>query len=255
MILKVLYVILKKALTKINWIIDNLINYHSITITSSQSFTVPDGVDTLYITACAGGAGGTDGNPSPGNKLDGGGSGAFCVDYPIQVYPNMTLNIVIGNGGSVGVIGEPTYIRYGDSSSTSYLLYLGGGGNPSSGVKTYGGTFLGVIILPSSNGGTYITMSYPDDSILYQYGFPGAGGGSAGAIGTNSPGKCGNPNIPNYGDMIGGYPFFSDLSGAGGMGALKEANGTTHPAQPGKNGFMKIKYFTKKKAKLLEKII
>ena len=122
----------------------------------SGTFTVPDGVGIVYITACGGGGSGSAGTAGSGRGA--GGAGAECVwEYPVSVIPGQQIPITIGAGG-VG---------------------------PSSGVGANGGTtsFGTLLTIAGGNGGTYNSDSPgiggAAKSLSGQGGVPGEAGGNS----------------------------------------------------------------------------
>lgn len=73
--------------------------------TENGVFTVPDNVHEIFITACAGGAGGEGDlttTSSTYNNYRGGGGGEFVFCKKYSVSPGDNLNIIIGKGGKGG---------------------------------------------------------------------------------------------------------------------------------------------------------
>ncbi|MCL4497288.1 MAG: type II secretion system GspH family protein [Deltaproteobacteria bacterium] len=66
---------------------------------SSGQFTVPYNVDTIYVTAIAGGG---SGGGAWGNGGTGGNAGQYIIDQPFSVTPGEIINITIGQGGPSG---------------------------------------------------------------------------------------------------------------------------------------------------------
>ena len=73
--------------------------------TSNDTFTVPAGITTVYVTMVAGGGGGATGGS---DGTGGGGSGAFCVKSPHTVTPSAELTVTVGGGGATNVDGTNT---------------------------------------------------------------------------------------------------------------------------------------------------
>lgn len=90
-----------------SWVIDTInsvIQAHGTqTFTKNGTFTVPDGVTKIWITACGGGGGGGAGYAAGGG---GGGGGAFVIQQPCEVTPGQVLSITIGKGGTGGARGS-----------------------------------------------------------------------------------------------------------------------------------------------------
>ena len=204
--------------------------------TSNGTWPVPDFVDTIWVSGCAGGGGGGSsggGTSSAGGAGGaGGGAGEPVLKTPISVTPGHTLSITIGAAGvggaapasdtvgNNGTAGGNTVLEDSTSSTTLLTLTGGSGGDggggagaangaaPSSG---YPGGGAGRDSIYSANGGT--GGSGP---------FGGGGGLGRGAAGTSS----GFPGNNGYGYGAGGgggggtYAASAATSGAaGGNGA------------------------------------
>lgn len=102
------------------------------TSAGSYTWTVPDGISKVLVTASAGGGGGGYGCRT--SSRDGyfeyggyGGRGANCYKYEIAVTAGEEISIVIGNGGGPASAGGAT--SFGDK----LILSGGGAGGNSSG--------------------------------------------------------------------------------------------------------------------------
>jgi len=101
------------------------------TLTNTQNYTVPGGVNAIYVGVIGAGGGGAGGNTSAGTRGGGGGAGGFFTGA-IPVFGNQVLSMVVGAGGSAGNGGMPG--NAGGTGGASYvaisnLLYVGYGGN------------------------------------------------------------------------------------------------------------------------------
>lgn len=107
--------------------------------TASGTFTVPAGVQLVYVSGCAAGGGGSyDGTNAPGN----GGAGQSVVRKPMTVIPGAALPVVIGAGGNAGASGGTG----GNTTFNGLTLFGGTGGFPNA------TGFNGGIGLPSAFG-------------------------------------------------------------------------------------------------------
>lgn len=94
--------------------LDKMIQAHGTqTFTEDGTFTVPDGVTKILITACGGGASCNRGSSS--NQAAGGQGGACIFKKAFKVTPGQKIPITIGRGGiyestTVGVAGNPTVV-------------------------------------------------------------------------------------------------------------------------------------------------
>ncbi len=140
--------------------------------TSSGTFTVPEGVTTIYVSMCGGGGGG---NNNLTSTWAGGGGAAAVYKKQFTVIPGESIPITVGIGGSTGSTG-------GTSSFGSYFSCAGGGGGAPAG--SYG---LGA---PGGAGGERGTQGIGGAS-LFGIGASSssyiAGGYGAGGVSTLSP--------------------------------------------------------------------
>lgn len=144
--------------------------------TTSGTFTVPEGVHKIWVTACGGGGGGAGGcnsnSASKGSGGGGGGGGGCIYKKRYIVTPGKSIFITIGEGGNGGAV--PTNY-YSDGSPG-----LNGGA-----------TVIGdLVTLPGGEGG----KSGNNDKELAGYGGAGginAGGGGAGNAGGKGAGATG----------------------------------------------------------------
>ena len=167
----------------------------NITSTGSQTYTVPEGVDTVTLTMYGGGGGGgiAEAAGKGTNNGKGGGSGSRIVLTINEIAPGTVLTFNVGAGGAAGSgsangsVGGDTTLTYGG------VTYTAGGG--------YGGNSSGV--LPNLVG------------------LPGNGGGgvaerSGGAEGTLTNGN--NKSAHTGGAALG------DSAGAGGNGSTSASS-------------------------------
>lgn len=174
----------------------------SMEFTGSGSFTVPDGVNSVFIEVI--GAGGSGG----GNGTGGGGGGAYASgEYAVT--PLQVMTITIGLGGINEETGTTSVdgllMATGGSNGVSVPNpEIGGGGN---GGVSYGGNIANYF--GGTGGGGYYTY------------FGGGGGGAAGpdgngGIGGNTiawTGICLTPG--GDGGLSGGAPAGNGGKGAG----------------------------------------
>lgn len=134
--------------------------------TSSGTYTVPAGVDTIIVEMVGpGGAGGVDGG-------GGGGGGGYAIGAFIVV-PLSVHQVTVGAGGSgitTSISGLPIMASAGANGADTLNPYLGGGG--------IGGVGSGGLI--NRNGGM-------GGGGYYTY-FGGGGGGAGGSVGNGSAG-------------------------------------------------------------------
>ena len=139
------------------------------TSAGSYTWTVPDGISKVSVTASAGGGGGGYGCRT--SSRDGyfeyggyGGRGANCYKYEIAVTAGEEISIVIGNGGGPASAGGAT--SFGDK-----LTLSGGGAGGNSSGEGHPGASAGA----SSPQSAFTSCPYS------AYGAGGNRGGSGGA--------------------------------------------------------------------------
>lgn len=154
--------------------------------TTNGSFTVPSNVvgNTVYVSGCAGGGGGSS------IFGCGGGGGESVLNKPIAVTPGQVINIAIGAGGAgcqvsttAGslVNGNTTGTRGGNTIFGTLTLQGGGAAYCDTTVAHYLGGSAGG---PNASQGTMLCTSlYMSSSSIFYQG--GNGGSSLFGIGGN----------------------------------------------------------------------
>jgi uncharacterized coiled-coil protein SlyX len=142
------------------------------TTPGTYSFTVPNGISTVYLTGCGGG-GGTSINGIAGRA--GGGAGATALFQAVSVTPGQVISVTVGSGGSAATTCLYSGVPSGGTTSFGSILSLpgGGGGRCSNGGQ---GIYNG---LAGGAGGTDAFGSMGGISV-------GAGGLGNGAYGSGS---------------------------------------------------------------------
>ncbi len=197
--------------------------------TSSGSFTVPIGVTTIYIDACAagGGGGGSAGNSGTANNAgggSGGGAGQSILKQAFSVTPGQVIPITIGsagigsNGGALGSNNGLDGTNGGNTIIGMLATLLGGGGGGGG-----GGGFI-------SSGGA-LSTGYPAGGEGYD-GLAFGGGGNGGS----SPFGGGGGVIRGI-SAIGGSAGLNGAGyGSGGSGAGITYSATPSSGAKGGNG-------------------
>lgn len=170
--------------------------------TGSGSFTVPSGVNTIYVSACAAGGGGGAGATNSGGQSSlvggggggGGGAGQSVNKQAYSVNPGDVIPITIGAGGIGGS---------GASAGS------GNNGNPG------GNTQIGSLITLTGGGAGGAGLSVNANS-------PG-GGGAGGSAGTGYP-RGGDGTDGNYAGT-GGSGASSPFGGGGGGSRASQSTG------------------------------
>ncbi|MHB1154301.1 MAG: MBG domain-containing protein [Eubacteriales bacterium] len=203
------------------------------TLTESGTWTVPDGVYTMYLEIIGGGGGSAV--PAENNHGNGGGGGGARLRANIQVFPGETFDCTVGAGGSAGGYnGGETRV----TGQYSFSFRVGGGNGTTTSLQGFGST----IITSATTGMRSITGSYgskggngADAGESYGGGGGGGGGGDAsgitggasnvfiiggnGGTGGNNTGPQSGTNGYNYGGGAGGSFQRDDQGQTGQSGA------------------------------------
>ena len=184
---------------------------------SIQTYTVPPGVFEIQIDAAGaqGGAGGTNGGPTP---LPGGPGARLLATFPVT--PGEILNIVVGGQGKTsgnnGGGGGGSFV-YRTPNQMGLLIGAAGGGGAGVGLAGASGS--------SSN------TAFDGDSASTPGGTAGTGGNGGGGGGTDGGGGGGSGLLSNGGDGNAGA-----ATGSGGKALANGANGGTGDADGGFGG-------------------
>jgi hypothetical protein len=230
-------------------------NYGWAEFTSTQSWTIPNGVKRVYVTLVGGGAGGGGGgsvNSGGAKSPGGGGGGAGKIFYrvPLTVTPGLILDIAIGLGGTGGAgaaAGQGTggLATSGGNSTilrSSNLILEATGGKAGS-VYNYGGAsgsgLTGSGEVSSTSNGSFGSFEKVETA-LGGFIYASSSGGSSGG---NSPGTAGY--LPAFraldpiltaaltitgGTCGGGARHNNDAGSPGGGGAIGWILGPSYPA-------------------------
>lgn len=219
---------------KAEWLYVNFGAQRMIRITSSQSFTVPSWVNTIYVSGCAGGGGGgaslATNSASFVTGGSGGGAGQSVIRLPITVTPGQVIPVTIGTGGTGGTPATNNATSGGATQlgAAGALLNLTGG---SPGQVGDGGTTVPFNYAGPAGGAGYPSGGWAQDTSVYSatsssggYGGQGASGpfGQAGAAGRGASSNNTIP-LPGFGYGAGGSgsggAYNSTVSAPGGAGA------------------------------------
>ncbi len=191
---------------------------------SMQTFTVPCGVDTVFIQTwgAEGGAGATGGIGASGGA---GGLGGYAEGW-LLVTPGQTLNIFVGGQGATPSAGFNGGADGGNQNS--------GGGGGSSDVRATGIAESDRVITAGGGGGGGRAGCESTNTI--NGGSGGAGGGGNGANGIDAPTSGGDAGGGQGGFSSGaggaagigcggflGQPGFAGTGGAGGIGGAGQS--------------------------------
>lgn len=170
--------------------------------TASGSFTVPDFIYKIKVSAWGGGGGGHDG--SGGTYGGGGGGGGAFVKGILNVLPGQIIPITLGVGGIAGAPGT-------DGTATTVLTMIAGGGIHSiTSTPGQGGGATGGTINVNGGGGAEGYVADPGQ------GGSSSSGGQGGTASSTANAAITNGIFPGGGGT-GGYPGLSATgSGAGG---------------------------------------
>lgn len=229
--------------------------WNSQIFTSSGTFTVPAGVNQLFIVGTGGGGGGGSGGAISDNINSStasggtGGQGVVPQLVTLSVTPASMLTISVGGGGAGGA---------GVTSTNQVNAPTGHAGNPGA-TSAVAGAGIALVFSGGLGGGggtaapgSATTNAPPNPGSYSPTGSSTSGGTGATAVDSVLPSQAGSGGINTYLDTIalggtgsvllsGGH--FSTASGGGGGGAGLGAGGTggngsdnATPAPSGGNG-------------------
>jgi hypothetical protein len=197
------------------------------TFTANGNFTVPAGITTIYVSACAGGGGGGGGGSNNivygiASGGGGGGAGQWVYKKAYTVVPASVIAITVGTGGNYGIGGIPgaddaTAGANGTDTVIGALVTLthgsggarglqatgapigssGGAGYPAGGSSSTGGTSGGYIYAgfsgtgastPFGQGGLGVRAVGSSSGLNGNIGFGYGSGGGGGGISFANPG-------------------------------------------------------------------
>ena len=213
---------------------------HTVTFSPTggvQTFTVPEGVTSVKITAK-----GAGGGLSTGTFLGGKGAGMVGT-FPVT--PGESLDVYVGRAGT----GAPSYGGGGGggggsfvfrSGDTEPIIVAGGGGGASSGASGVGGNpgFSGNGLAGPGGGG----FAGVNGSGAGGGGFAAGGGGGGGGGGFASPGSAGTPSSTGPGggggsNLSGGFAGGAAGDSGGGDGGFGGGGGGTGASGGGGGGY------------------
>lgn len=212
----------------------------SFTVPGNYSFTVPNGVNSLSITAIGGGGGG---GGYSGSSVGGIGGDGARVGSTLSVTPGQVLSLVVGGGGGGGANG-PSYGGGGyscgaqgggggstniDAGTANQIIAGGGGGGGScrsvmdggsaGGVGGAGGDAAAVVYATPARGGAGGVGGQGGDDYNFPP-LPGSNGnGGAGGHGTNNGSSIlGGSGGSSVGSGVGANGIYRSAGGGGGYG-------------------------------------
>ena len=143
--------------------------------TADGTFTVPEGVNTLFVSAIGGGGGGGGGGTMAGAHIIGyEGNRGRLGELVLFVTPGQSLPIKIGRGGTGGLYGNSPAVGSGGTGLVSGSAGTTKGSTGSGG----GGGTTGINSIAIAGGGAGGQSIYATDSSTAAGGGGGAGGGS-----------------------------------------------------------------------------
>lgn len=163
--------------------------------TASGTFTVPNDIYRLRLTAWGAGGGGA----TTGAQAGGGGGGGAFSRYNVAVIPGQAIPLIIGTGGASGAPGidggATTVLTLSSAGGKGAVSTTGGlGGVATGGTMNFNGqagqsgisTAAGFGGLSPQGGGGGV-MNFASVPSAINGGFPGGGG--TGGTGSNIPGN------------------------------------------------------------------
>ncbi|HGY3718488.1 TPA: phage tail protein [Citrobacter gillenii] len=199
---------------------------HTQFFTTNGTFTVPDGITTLFIEMMGGGGGGGGGGCIPtsaGSYYCLGGSGGSCGETNIAIVtvtPKQSYAVSVGAGGAGGAAG------YLPPSEDPKRVLTADDGDP--GIDGGNSIFINTTAKGGSGGAGGISKTslhnYPESI--------------SGTVGTNSPfGQGGRAAESANGGNASGYS-----AGGGGGASSNEGRVSAYSGGRGSNGFIKISW-------------
>lgn len=213
------------------------------TITSTTTWTIPSGIDTVYYVAVGGGGGGGSSaaqyvlysNPTgPGY---GGGSGYIMTGSVTNLSQRagQTINITIGAGGTSDARGGHTYI--------DGQLVAMGGKNGRAAFDYYSGEAKGFGASGTAAGNGAYQGSYGDgvgSNLIPTFTYPPGGGGTGSNGGAGGPAGTGPSTAGNGGNQNAGGN--SGTRGGGGGGGGQPSPSGFQPGRGGGSGGSGVVY-------------
>lgn len=186
--------------------------------TSDDTWTVPAGITTAYITMCAGGGGGGGGEDGGNRGGAGGNAGNYIINYPLTVTPAAELTVTVGGGGAGGA-GSATGVdgTVGDDSVFDSITVTGG--NPGQRGSDDAAATAQPGMSTSSIAAGIFQMAGGAGSIGADTGTSTGGGGGGGFGGSGTAGGAANTASTNA--------AANSCAGAGGGGANNGKAGGT----------------------------
>lgn len=224
----------------------DIYTWNSATYNANGTFTVPAGVNLVYVLGAGGGGGGGGGAGSSGGVAGaGGGGGGGSTPYlaPLAVTPAAVLTVTIGaggGGGNGGIIGGnggtataggtsqfDTLVFPGASAGTGGI-FSGAGGSGGGSRPIWAGNIGGT---GGAVGGTF-AGSAGDRTVMAAGGgggggSNGAGGGGGGGAGFGAGGGGGGGGSPPGGGNPANNNTSAGGGGGGGHGVATASGGAT----------------------------
>ncbi len=196
-------------------------------ITTSGTYRVPAGINSIMVEAWGGGGAGGASNGN-GQATGGGGGGAYAKVYLLPVRAGEELTVIIGTGGD-GASGGPGGNTYMQRNGTTLILAAGGDGvgnnNQAGGSGGQAANCDGDVSHSGGNGGN----SGGTGSLC----LAGAGGGGAAAGRINDGNNGGNGTRTGNNGGPGGIGLHG--GGSGGKGTNEHGDGG-NGSSPGGGG-------------------
>jgi hypothetical protein len=190
------------------------------TISSSGTYTVPAGINYIYIMAAGGGGSGGGGTnpgspyagPTPGNS--GGGGGGVAQGW-VPVTPGDVLNVVVAAAGGTSTVNAAS----GAITKFRFTANAGGNGADSSSPTTGNGGTASALVPLSFSAGPAATFPLPTTVIGTAIGAPNYSGSGSGA-GLTGAGiaQSGFAGFPNSNGGAGILAVANDATGGAGGG-------------------------------------
>ncbi len=225
--------------------------------TSNGSWTAPAGVTNVIIVACGGGAGGQGGPKGLSARCAFGGAGAVQSASTVNVVPNTTYAVTVGQGGAGGAArttsGGATAGSDGTASSFGSLYTAYGArsydnmNNPACGQNAPSITSLTMFVLvgatqnPRSSGAHALSGAKGTNSGTSWIGGLGGGSGYGGFSGnTGAAGGDGGSAANATAGADGQAPSGTNYGAGGGGGGATNTGANSGAGGSGAPGFLAV---------------